>query len=67
LLEYNLEKLILVVSFRHNCVEDLFPTPRALGSLVSGKQHWFQRILEGLVPSEKETKEPQLTRGWDSF
>jgi hypothetical protein len=40
-------------------------TPRILGSLVSGMQHLFQRIPEGLVPAGTGKKEPRPTRGWD--
>ena len=41
--------------------------PRILGSLVSGNQHLFQRILDSIVPAETGTKEPHMTSGWDSF
>jgi hypothetical protein len=38
-----------------------------LESRVSGTQYQLQRIMEGLVPAGTGTKEPCLTRGWDSF
>jgi hypothetical protein len=38
-----------------------------LGSQVSGMQHKFQRIMEGLVPAGTGTKEPRRNRGWDPF
>jgi hypothetical protein len=42
-------------------------TPRTLRSLVSGTQHLFQSIPEGLVRAGTGTKKPHPTRGWDSF
>ena len=40
---------------------------RTSESWVSGTEHQHQRIPEGLVPAGRGTKEPQTTRGWDSF
>jgi hypothetical protein len=42
-------------------------TPRLLRSLVSGMQHLFQRILEGLLPAGTGTKQKCLTSSCDSF
>jgi hypothetical protein len=42
-------------------------TSRILGSLVSGMQHLFQSIPEGLVPAGTGTKEPNPNSGWGSF
>ena len=42
-------------------------TARILESLVSGTQHLFQRILEGLVPAGTGMKETCPISSWDSF
>jgi hypothetical protein len=42
-------------------------THRILGSLVSGTQHLFQKILEGLVLAETGTKETCPTSSLGSF
>jgi hypothetical protein len=42
-------------------------TPRSLRSLVSGTQHLFQRILEGLMPTGTGAKETHPTNRWDYF